>query len=865
MLDFTSVIHDDDASVTQQQQDPVFCRRMTGRGVLREVCLVGGGLLVVLLAFFWEAVFLGRALLPVDLIYAHDPVWREVALPDVSAPRNPLLSDQVYQGYPWRAYIYRWLSQGEFPLWNASILGGTSLIGNDQSALFFPVNVLSYPLPLATSFTFTAVSRLLIAGLSTYGYLRLIGRSVSAAYLGALGFMLGGFLVVWLGYPIVNVAIWLPTILLLVELIFNSGSHRWVGMLALVMGAQYLGGHVETSFHILLVSAAYALCLAGFHWRQGVPRVALQRLSHCTLAAVLGLGIGAIQLLPFIEQLTKSSAITDRAVVHTTPTLFYPGFWRELATAPTLLFPTLLGSPTEPEYWAFTANYNEYTAYVGTIPLVLSIVGAICFRTDGRHTFWLVAGLLSLAVAYRLPIFEAVNHFPLFEVVVNGRLRLIFSFAAVTLGATGMDWLLAQSASRDFSARRPVRRFVRLTGLAACISGVVLLSAHVGLIVFRQWILAFGRDYVLANIHGQPGFSLGLEDYLAKVERYYQVTVERFSPVHWPTYVPVVSMVILVTVVWLVSTRRLNVDHAAILLPTVALAELLIFGIGYNPAVRPSLVFPSTPVIEFLRERAGVDRVVGLGFALMPNSSMIWGLQDVRGYENVRLARSWTLLRDIDGREPFGEYLLVRHSETRLLDLLSARYIVAASASSAPFGARSRAIFQSQGVTVYENLQALPRAYVVAGTRVVSEPTEALALMRGQGFDPRSEVVLEAQEQPPLYGLRPGQTTVEIKAYRPNEVQIEATLEWAGFLVLTDAYDDGWSVFVDGHRVPMYRANYAFRAVRLEPGAHRVEFVYCPWGFRFGMVVTILCLCISVVFLLRLTLRRVPQGRSSNG
>jgi len=49
-------------------------------------------------------------------------------------------------------------------------------------------------------------------------------------------------------------------------------------------------------------------------------------------------------------------------------------------------------------------------------------------------------------------------------------------------------------------------------------------------------------------------------------------------------------------------------------------------------------------------------------------------------------------------------------------------------------------------------------------------------------------------------------------------------------VVLNDPYHPWWVAEVDGREVPVLRANVLFRAVRVGPGAHRVRFVFRPFG-----------------------------------
>ncbi len=78
--------------------------------------------------------------------------------------------------------------------------------------------------------------------------------------------------------------------------------------------------------------------------------------------------------------------------------------------------------------------------------------------------------------------------------------------------------------------------------------------------------------------------------------------------------------------------------------------------------------------------------------------------------------------------------------------------------------------------------------------------------------------------------------------YTNQRVSCEINSKVPGYLVLVDSYYPGWLSYVDGRRVPILRANYAFRAVEVPVGKHRVEFRYRPWTFYTGLGVTLLAL-----------------------
>jgi len=61
---------------------------------------------------------------------------------------------------------------------------------------------------------------------------------------------------------------------------------------------------------------------------------------------------------------------------------------------------------------------------------------------------------------------------------------------------------------------------------------------------------------------------------------------------------------------------------------------------------------------------------------------------------------------------------------------------------------------------------------------------------------------------------------------------------------LADLYFPGWTARVDGRPVPILRADFAFRALLLPAGRHRVEWSYESRALRLGMWVSGLALIV---------------------
>lgn len=145
-------------------------------------------------------------------------------------------------------------------------------------------------------------------------------------------------------------------------------------------------------------------------------------------------------------------------------------------------------------------------------------------------------------------------------------------------------------------------------------------------------------------------------------------------------------------------------------------------------------------------------------------------------------------------------------------------------------------LVHSGDVKIYENLDVLPRAFVVHQARVEPNAEEALRLLRDPAFDPARQVILAEGDELSAGG---GWSAVEIVAYRPEQVLLNLSLDAPGYLVLTDAWYPGWVAEVDGQAVPILRADLYFRAVELAAGEHRVTFRYRPGSVRLGLGVSL--------------------------
>jgi hypothetical protein len=182
----------------------------------------------------------------------------------------------------------------------------------------------------------------------------------------------------------------------------------------------------------------------------------------------------------------------------------------------------------------------------------------------------------------------------------------------------------------------------------------------------------------------------------------------------------------------------------------------------------------------------------------------------------------------VEGIAPAGEFVL------RGLSLVDTRTTTSRQLTLSTDG--HYRLVHSGDVKIYENLDVLPRAFVVHQAEVSAGDEQTIARMRDPAFDPSQTAVLASGQ--PLAGEvvadGAGSSPAQITRYTPEEVVVEATTDAPGYLLLTDAFYPGWRASVDGQPVEILRADEMFRAVRLEPGRHQVEFRYQPDSVTWG-------------------------------
>ncbi|MBW8876688.1 MAG: YfhO family protein [Acidobacteria bacterium] len=776
---------------------------------------------LVLVILFGPALFLGRVLLPADIL----PWVRTPEAMRTPPAGNTLQLDLVTQIVPWEAEVRRALKDGRWPTWNPDAGAGMPLLADPQSQVFEPLVIAGLPLPLWQAVGVTAGLKVLIALIFFFLLLRRQGLSQGAALFGSLAYGLCGFVLLWLNWPLATPAAILPLVLYALAVTDDRGALKDFGLLVAALFSLLAAGHPETIVYVAIVGGLFALARLLRRWR-GDRHARDRLLARWALAGGIALGLAAPALVPavrYVPQSLRSSQVAQRNedlgkrgptvadVVAPGERPRSQGGLRKRFVA--LFAPNAFGNDRYQSSWGDDNTNEDATGFVGG------------------------AALLAALLAF-LPAARRVREERLF-------LGLAVASLAVTIRVPGVTWLMAvlPGVDQSLTSHRRVLLIVAfcLSYLAACTverwrSGEEAAP--------RRWAVAAVTVLLLGLIAwgylGSPPPG-GVKD----VEALRSFWL-------WLQLVTVAGA----GVVMMVMTRwRLPV------LIGIVVIELLFMHGPANPSLPRSAYYPTTPAITFLQQHVAGSRMVGLVEMLLPNAASVYGLADIRVSSPLKPALYVETVRPVSATWTYPTEHVVVSREHPLYQLLGVRWVLApARARVVPSG--QRLAFRDSTSQVFERTRALPLMFLPESTESPGTVPWPDWIASNPDFAARS-LVLPAPGRPGTWSAaRPAGSSLEILALRPARLAARALLAEDRLLASSVYQDQGWHLLLDGRPLPTLVANGPFLAAWLPAGEHRqhrVEAIYRAPGLIPGLVLAALALTALAAWLVR---PRVPPACS---
>ena len=706
--------------------------------------------------------------------------------------RTFVIRDFGMFGYP-LAYFHRqsfW--RGELPLWNPLSNCGLPFLAQWNTLSLYPFSLIYLLLPLQWSLSLFCLAHMFWGGLGMYLLACLWTRHRLAATLAGIVYAFNGLSLNALMWPNIEAALgWLPWVVYLAQRGWREGGKVLVW--AVLAGAmQMLTGGPEPILFTWLILFA----LACGDW---VTRAAARGwilLRFCLLGLLVAM-VCAAQLLPFLELLAHSQR--DTGFVSASHDWSMP-FWGWA----NFLVPLFRSSPTAQGVFFQNGQYWTTSYYDGIGTVMLSAVAVWRVR-DWRVRA--LAGLVFLAAVLALgdcaPLYQIVRAgFPAIGFLRYPVKALILVLAlAPLLAAFGFAALSAASPRAG--------RFESTVTL--------LLLVLIATITFWD-----GKSSIPADVWRatwQSGLSRSV----------------------------ILALVFLLGAAFLKSQGRRRTLLGVLLLLAFWL-DLVTHAPTQNPTARPFIYSPGLANAEIKWNpplRLGASRVMlapkaldALRFNPLPSLEETYVRNRLAARADCNLLDS---IPQIDGffsltpreisRVTALPYDQPQHEFPALLDFLGV------SQTTVPGSIWDWA----------PRPTAMP--IVTAGQQPLfaDDPT-AFAALAQTNLDLRRMVYLPPNARQAISARAQPSARVRVAEFANQRISLQTTSPAPSIVVIAQTCYPSWKAYVDDQPARLWRANYAFQALQVPAGSHRVVLVYQDRKLLAGLAVSALGLLACLGF-----------------
>ena len=759
-------------------------------------------------------------------------------------------NDQYSSGYAYRSWAAEsWKTLGHVPLWNPEIFGGMPFVAGMHGDVLYPTAWLRLALPTHVAMNLGFVVHYVLAALFMYGFLRRWGVSWTGSIVGGLAYQLAGVVGTYVS-PGHDGKLFVTTLLplALTGLTLGVRDRRLEGyaLLAVGVGLIMLSPHPQMEQYALLASGLFTLFLVFGTGDPLSPRARLTSLALAVLGVAVGVGIAAIQYIPFHAYIPYSprdaSVLNDFAW-----SAAYAIPW---AHVPELVFPRFTGETFNRSYWG-PNGLKLHSEYLGLAVVALAAVGATDTQRR-RMLLWLSAtGLLFLLIALgsSTPFYRSWWEIVPFAKSMRapGMAAFVMAFVTATLASFGVDRIAAGSSRRFVPAAFLVGGLVALLGVSGIV-GELVQSLGRGVEVSG---LAERGSMAVTAARSLRGSALGAGLALVAIGLATWASQRRLiGPRVWATAL----VAIVGTDLWLNVRPFWQYSDAH--------DEL--FG---GDAIKARLKSVPRPFRVWDVDYPGVPSVYP-GAALM--ADRIPQLYGHHGNE----PHAFDVLNGRQG----SSLRFSRAGDPRILDLFAVNYLIVQSAAltdSVPgFHAIVSNVATSSGTqaTLLERDRPIAYARFIPAAAMPSSPSQMVPAVLAPELEIDRLVLLDSaaglargaipNPLPPASDL-----AVTFASWKPGEMRLQlgGGAPSAGYVLVSENWDAEWMATVDGRDGRVLRGNGTLITVPVPAGARDVVLRYAGRAFALGKLVTVAALVVVAIGLVLPVVARRSRVQGRRG
>ena len=462
-------------------------------------------------------------------------------------------------------------------------------------------------------------------------------------------------------------------------------------------------------------------------------------------------------------------------------------------------------------YWGYMP-FTQSTHYLGLLVIILSFYSLfLCYKYKEISRIELILWVIATAVlitgfgSHLSIIYKPLFHFaPFFSKFrVPSMIYMLLGLIMPMLAAIGIEKIMRENNKSVIFADS-----LKVFGL---------------FIFFSLFLLLFGESILSFSSSGDARFS----QYVDLVKN---IRINLFSK---GLMLALFLSGATLTSIWFYSEGKISKHILSIILISILSFDLWIINnefLSLKPSKSMADQFQNTPEILFMKKDSSQFRIFPAD-EISSNRFGYWNIESIGGYRAVKL-RNYQDLMDAGGfRRP------------EVLNMLNVKYLITRKR------VRNTSFKQASGIkNLYENLDVLPRSWLVGSLQSVNDQKSSLSKVMDISFRPKDTAVIVNYDGPQLSATSNGK--VEISSFSPNNITIQCNTSGGALLVLSEIYyKPGWRCKIDGKATPIYQTNHVLRSVYVPDGSHDVEFYFIISDWKLAKVVSRFSFFTVLIFL----------------
>lgn len=694
-------------------------------------------------------------------------------------------------GYPLAYYFRDCFWRGELPLWNPYNGCGIPFLAQWNTLVLYPPSLFYLLLPLPWSMNYFLLGHIFLAALGLYFLANRWFNNRFAASVAGLAFAWNGLSLHFLMWPgnIATLA-WMPWVILCVERAAKCGGRKII-IASLVGATQLMTGCPEIILFTWAVAIFFSLLNS---FREKIPL--RQFFRRLLMMVVLVTALSAAQLLPFLDLLAHGNRDTS--------------FGNDAWSMPpwgiaNFLVPLFRQTPSV--IGVFSDDQQQWTSsyYPGIGIFALALIAVLGIREPKTKMLSVIAmGGLLLALG------PAGLIFPLLKTIFPflGFIRYPIKFVVVSifcfplLAASALTWL------DDKEILRSRRLLLQIAAFISASTLVVLAAAYFFPSPKSLWPITWknglSRALLLSLILGAIFFRLQSPAFARRIIFSFIILFLLGADIitHAPRQNPTV-----ITRAYEPSPLQMSER------PRWGFSRAML-----SPDVQSRMEHTAhpNPLNHYLAQRA----------VLLENCNLLEKIPKINGFFTLRLREEW----EVESR------LYQSGGLPRLEEFLGVSQVTSSSHLLA-WDARTN---------------FMPMA-TIGQKPIFADDETTLRALASPEFDPRHTVYLPREAERRISATQSGKAEIISSSSAAHEVLLESSSAQPGILVLAQAYYHLWKPYVDEKPTSLLRANYAYQAVEIPAGRHKIRITYEDRNFYFGAIFSIATLLGSIgsLFFLR--------------